>query len=105
MLLVVSPGALLWACGDVTPEKIARWKETERGPGKLRDAVKNSSLAPSLRAQALVALVELGMSGDAIGDLDKQPTADRAPVAHEATPRLGQPPSAGTPDSTTPLQP
>jgi HEAT repeats len=105
MLVVVSAGASLVACGDVTPEKIARWKETERGPGKLRDAVKTTSLAPALRAQALVALVELGMSSDAIGDLDKEPDGERQPVVHEAVARLGQLAGAGAqPDATTRVQ-
>jgi hypothetical protein len=80
--------ALCAACGDVTPEKIARWKETERGPAKLRDAVGNGSLAPSLRAQALAALVELGMTSEAIADLQKSP--DPQSVVREAVPRLAE---------------
>ncbi|HZS41128.1 MAG TPA: HEAT repeat domain-containing protein [Polyangia bacterium] len=104
MLLVVATGASLVACGDVTPEKIARWKETERGPGKLRDAVKSSSLSPSLRAQALVALVELGMSADAIAELETRPSVDRAPVVHEAAPRLGQLAGTGADVTTTRVQ-
>src|SRR5438067_1452240 len=104
MLLVAAASASLVACGDVTPEKIARWKETERGPGKLREAVKNGSLAPPLRAQALVALVELGMGGDAIGELEREPPASRAPVVHEAAPRLGQLAGSGTEPTTTRVQ-
>ncbi len=92
-------GAQLTAC-DVTPEKIARWKDTERGPGKLRDAVKQSSLAPSLRAQALTALVEIGMADDALRDLRAAPAAERQPVVHEAVPLLAKlaaaPPGAET---------
>lgn len=80
-------GALALGC-DPTPEKIARWKETERGPGKLRDALQKSSLAPSLRGQALAALVELGMTSEAMGDLGKADDAERRPVVHEAIPRL-----------------
>jgi hypothetical protein len=80
--------ALCAACGDVTPEKIARWKDTERGPAKLRDAVGSGSLTPSLRAQALAALVELGMTGEAIADLQKSP--DPASVTREAVPRLAE---------------
>jgi len=86
--------ALCAACGDVTPEKIARWKETERGPAKLRDAVGNGSLAPSLRAQALAALVELGMTQEALGDLQK--TADPQSVVREAAPRLAELANAGS---------
>jgi hypothetical protein len=77
----------LGACGDVTPEKIARWKETERGPAKLQEAVGNNSLTPSLRAQALSALVEIGMTSEAIADLQKG-GGDPAQVVREAVPRL-----------------
>jgi hypothetical protein len=81
------PTLLLLACAtgcDVTPEKIARWKETERGPRKLRDAAQDPSVAPALRGQALAALVELGMTGDVIGDLQKRPDAERQETAHAA---------------------
>jgi hypothetical protein len=75
---------------DPTPEKIARWKETERGPAKLRDAVQKSGLDPSLRAQALVALVEVGMAQDALADVAKIDAGDRRAIIHEAVPRLAE---------------
>ena len=75
---------------DPTPEKIARWKETERGPGKLREAVQKSGLDPSLRAQALSALVEIGLSQDAVGDLGKVDDKDRKAIIHDAVPRLAE---------------
>ena len=71
----------------MTPEKIARWKETERGPAKLREAVGNPSLTPSLRAQAVSALVEIGMTSEAIADLQKA-GGDSSQVVREAVPRL-----------------
>jgi hypothetical protein len=74
------------AC-DPTPEKIARWKETERGPRKLKEALADASLKPELRAMALTALVEIGMGGDALAYLEKTKT-DTKPVVHEAVPRL-----------------
>jgi hypothetical protein len=77
------------ACNP-TPEKIARWKETERGPGKLRDALQNSGLDPSLRAQALAALVEVGMAQDALADLGKVDDKDRKAIIHDAVPRLAE---------------
>lgn len=84
--LVVGAGA---GC-DPTPEKIAHWKETERGPGKLREALQKSSLAPSLRGMAFSALVELGMTDDAMADLGKMPEAERRAVIHDAVPRLAE---------------
>ncbi len=89
---------------DVTPEKIARWKETERGPGKLREAVKSSSLSPALRAQALAALVEIKMSGEALGDLKSAPASEQNAVVHEAVARLGQLAASGPLDATTATQ-
>jgi HEAT repeat protein len=75
---------------DPTPEKIARWKETERGPGKLRETVVKPGLAPSLRGQALAALVELGMTADALTDLATLPANDRQAIIHDAVPRLAE---------------
>jgi hypothetical protein len=95
--------ALAWvgfvAACDVTPEKIARWKETERGPAKLREAVQNGSLAASIRAQALAALVELGMTQEVLGDLQK--AADAQGVTREAVPRLAELAGNGSKDAVT----
>ncbi len=92
---------LLSGC-EVTPEKIARWKETERGPGKLREALANDSLTPALRGQALTALVELGMTSEALTELDKAPDAARASIVHESVAPLGALlGKVGSPDPTT----
>src|SRR5258706_15225582 len=79
--------AALTSC-DVTPEKIARWKETEKGPGKLREAVKSNSQTPAIRAQALTALAEIGLAGEALADLKAVSPADRQAIVKEAAPRL-----------------
>lgn len=73
-----------------TPEKIARWKETERGPGKLKDALGQSGLDPSLRAQALAALVEIGLQQDALAELAKVDDKDKKAIIHDAVPRLAE---------------
>lgn len=84
--------ALLLGCGvlacDVTPEQIARWKETERGPNKLRETLRRSSIAPDLRGQALAALVELGMMPQVSGELTSLDRGEREAVVHAAIPRL-----------------
>jgi HEAT repeat protein len=71
-----------------TPEKIAAWKETERGPRKLKEALADNGLSPALRAQALAALVEIGMSSDALAALKSGSDEDRRHVVHDAVPRL-----------------
>ena len=73
-----------------TPEKIAHWKETERGPRKLRDVLADNGLDPSLRGQALAALVEIGMAQDALADLAKVDDKDRKAIIHDAVPRLAE---------------
>lgn len=89
MLAILVGGLGLASVGcDPTPEKIARWKETERGPRKLREAVQKSGLDPALRGQALAALVELGMTQEALGDLGKLGDDERRAVIHDAVPRL-----------------
>jgi hypothetical protein len=75
-------------CDAPTPEKIAHWKETERGPKKLRDTVQAPGVDASLRGQALTALVELGMTSDAMADLSKLSDDERRNIIHDAVPRL-----------------
>jgi hypothetical protein len=79
--------ALLGGC-DVTPEKIETWKGTEKGPGRLREAVKNGSLAPDLRGMAVSALAELGMMGELEEDLKAVAEADQKPIVKAAVPLL-----------------
>jgi HEAT repeat protein len=69
---------------EVTPEKIAAWKETEHGPAKIRDAVKSSSASPEVRGQGLAALVELGMLAEAQEDLKTASDGDRQATLHAA---------------------
>ncbi len=76
---------VLTAACSVTPEKITQWKETERGPAKLRAAVGNGSLSPALRGMALAALVEIGMQDEIVADL---PAGGAEPLVHDAVPRL-----------------
>lgn len=73
---------------EVTPEKIASWKETEHGPVKIRDALKSGSVAPEVRGLALAALVELGMQAEAQDDLKEAGDADRQATLHAAVPAL-----------------
>jgi HEAT repeat protein len=90
VVAALAGGVVVQGGCDPTPEKIARWKETERGPGKLREALKQSGLDPTLRAQALAALVEVGMAQDALADLGTLDAADRRPIIHAAVPRLAE---------------
>ena len=90
-------------CGGVSSDQIAHWKETERGPKKLRETVKSESVAANFRGEAVSALVEIGMAQEAVEDLKTLPEPERRQVIHEATPHLVQLAQAGT-GPTTKLQ-
>ena len=82
---------LVAACGcEVTSEQIAAWRDTQKGPGKLREALRDPGLKPELRGHALAVLAELGMLSEIDADLAPQSPGDRAAVALQAAPRLIQ---------------
>jgi HEAT repeat protein len=64
-------------CERVTSESIAQWKTTQKGPGKLQDALKDSSVPARLRAEAAAALVDINMADEADQGLAGVPAADR----------------------------
>src|SRR3954470_7678624 len=64
-------------CDSVSSERIQQWKSTQKGPGKLRDALKDSSLTPKLRAEAAAAMVDVGMSDDVDQVMASLPAAQR----------------------------
>ncbi len=105
------PVALVWiltmsatGCAP-TPEKIAGWKGTQKGPQKLRETVESTADA-HVRALAVAALVEIGLGNDATQALAKATPADRNAIAHEVTEPLaallGE--SASHPVPTSPVQ-
>src|SRR4051794_30841357 len=81
--LVVSL-AFLGAC-RVTPEQIATWKGTQKGPGKLREVVLDGGADPKLRALAYVALIDIGLGQEAAHDLSTIDPRAHGAIAHEAT--------------------
>ena len=60
-------------CTRATSENIQLWKTTEKGPGKLEAALADPAVEPKLRAEAAVALVDIGR-------------ADQVDKTFEATP-------------------
>jgi HEAT repeat protein len=93
LFLVVAQLTLAFGAGagcDPTPEKIARWKETQRGPQKLHEALGKHGLDPSLRGQALTALVEVGLASDAVADLATLDASEKKAIIHDAVPRLAE---------------
>lgn len=67
----------LAGCESVNSEAIQRWKTTEKGPGKLEDALRSSSVAPRLRAEAATALGEIGLADKVDAAMAAMPAGER----------------------------
>src|SRR5204862_7234821 len=64
-------------CDKPTSESIALWKTTEKGPAKLTAAVGDRSVDPKLRAEAALALADLGQGEEAEGQVAALPAGER----------------------------
>jgi hypothetical protein len=80
--------ALAGACDDVDSSNIQRWKGTQKGPRKLESALANHGVPPRLRAEAGLALIEIGKADAAEQTLAGLAPADRSAVAAELIPLL-----------------
>jgi hypothetical protein len=74
------------ACSRPNSENIALWKTTEKGPERLHDTLADHGVAPRLRAEAAVALVDLGRSEEVDGLLSAAPADDRAEISKTLEP-------------------
>jgi hypothetical protein len=85
--LIWALAALGLACSSrVSSENIALWKTTEKGPERLHDALADHAVAPKLRAEAAVALVDLGLSGEVDTILAAASADDRAEISKSLEP-------------------
>jgi HEAT repeat protein len=60
-LLLLALG-LASACDKASSDNIQLWKTTQKGPEKLRDTLADKGVTPRLRAEAAVALVDIGQA-------------------------------------------
>ncbi|MES1165380.1 MAG: hypothetical protein ABUR63_06480 [Verrucomicrobiota bacterium] len=67
----------LVACSKPTSDNIQLWKTTEKGPTKLADALADRSTEPKLRAEAAVALLEIGKGEQVDAALGAMPANER----------------------------
>lgn len=74
------------ACEKVTSENIQLWKTTEKGPGKLAQAVRDGHVAPELRAESALALIDLGQWDDVVAAWTALPPESRTALATSALP-------------------
>ena len=78
---------LVLGCSSrASSENIALWKTTEKGPERLHDALADHSVAPKLRAEAAVALVDLGRSNEVDTILSGASADDRAEITKTLEP-------------------
>src|SRR5687767_3220130 len=77
LVLVLVCAVAAAGCEGVSSQSIAKWKTTQKGPAKLQETVKDSSVSPALRAEAAAALVDIGMADEAEQALAVVPAGDR----------------------------
>jgi hypothetical protein len=76
----------LVACSRPSSENIVLWKTTEKGPERLHEALADHGVAPRLRGEAAVALVDLGRSEEVDSILAATPADDRAEISKTLEP-------------------
>jgi len=76
----------LSACSRPSSENIVLWKTTEKGPERLHEALADHGVAPRLRGEAAVALVDLGRSEEVDSILAVAPADDRAEISKTLEP-------------------
>jgi len=73
---------LATACSSrATSENIALWKTTAKGPDRLHEALVDHAVPAKLRAEAAVALIDIGRDDEVETALAAAPADDRAEIA------------------------
>src|SRR5215207_9440278 len=75
-------------CEKTDHENIDRWMKTQKGPDKLKKAVRDVSIDPDLSAHAAENLLKAGQDGEVRGALEALPPDRRAVVTARLAPRL-----------------
>ena len=73
-------------CSKPTSDSIQLWKTTEKGPEKLHDALADHGVAPKLRAEAAVAMIDIGRAEEVDTVIAGLPAGDRAEIAKTLIP-------------------
>ncbi|MEO8212882.1 MAG: hypothetical protein ABI560_06805 [Myxococcales bacterium] len=66
-----------FGCSKPSSDNIQLWKTTEKGPGKLAEALRDRGTDPKLRAEAAVALVDIGKAEEVDAALATIPASER----------------------------
>lgn len=73
-------------CSKPSSDNIQLWKTTQKGPDRLRDAVADRGVPPRLRAEAAVALVDIGQAEAVDSAFAAMPAEDRAEISKSLIP-------------------
>jgi HEAT repeat protein len=84
--LVLLGLALVSACDKASSDNIQLWKTTQKGPEKLRETLADHSVTPRLRAEAAVALVDIGQAETVDTIFQTLKPEDREEIARSLAP-------------------
>ena len=85
-ILALVVGAI--GCDGVDHENIDKWRETEKGPGKLKNALGSSDHDADMRAHAAQALIQIGEYAPVKQAFAEMSEGDRTAVVAKLVPRL-----------------
>jgi hypothetical protein len=75
-------------CEKTNDESIEKWRRTEKGPGKLKATLHNTSIDPSLSAHAAAVMIDMGQDGPVRTEFEEMAPARRVAVLQKLAPRL-----------------
>ncbi|HEY4182529.1 MAG TPA: hypothetical protein VGM90_37110 [Kofleriaceae bacterium] len=75
-------------CEKTNDESIEKWRRTEKGPGKLKATLHNSSIDPALSAHAAAVMIDMGQDGPVRTEFDEMAAERRILVLQKLAPRL-----------------
>ncbi|HVZ72567.1 MAG TPA: HEAT repeat domain-containing protein [Polyangia bacterium] len=73
--------ALASACDKVSSDNIQLWKTTQKGPDRLKAALADHGVEPRLRAEAAIAMTDIGLADDVDTTFSSLPNDDRLAIA------------------------
>jgi hypothetical protein len=89
IVVAVLLALLAAACGDkVSHENLDKWMQTEKGPGKIKDALRDNGLDPDLSAHAAENLLIIREDGEVRDAIEKMSDDRRSKVLGKLVPRL-----------------
>jgi HEAT repeat protein len=86
LALAVGLSLLAAACDKPTSDNIQLWKTTQKGPERLREALADKGVAPRLRAETAVALVDIGQAEEVDKIFQTLSPEDRGEIAKNLQP-------------------